>query len=81
MTNWQSLGIGGLQGRRGYPRSDDPIEEGVPAQDDGQLLSEAGARLLEVWQPPLPRGCGKLNCYLIMLSSLPLFAVPDPKHS
>ena len=25
-------------------------QEGVPAQDDGQLLLEAGPRLLEVWE-------------------------------
>jgi hypothetical protein len=51
-----------LQGRRGHPRPDVPQQEGLPAQDDGQLLSEAGTGLLEVGQLPVPRG-GRLQAF------------------
>jgi hypothetical protein len=51
-----------LPGRRGHPRPHVPQQEGLPAQDDGQLLSEAGARLLEVGQLPVPRG-GRLQAF------------------
>jgi hypothetical protein len=51
-----------LPGRRGHPRPHVAQQEGLPAQDDGQLLSEAGIGLLEVGQLPVPRG-GRLQAF------------------
>ena len=46
---------GGLQGCRRYPRPHDLVQEGLPAENDGQLLPEARSGFLEVWQLSLPR--------------------------
>jgi len=46
---------GGLQGNRGYPRSDGPVQEDARAQDHGKLLPEVGHGLQQGGKPALPR--------------------------
>ena len=41
---------GGIQGSRRYPQPDGTLQEITQTPDDGQLLPEAWARFLEVWQ-------------------------------
>lgn len=50
----QLMFLGSIQSGRGHSRPDSAVQEVPKTLPDGQLLSETGACLLEVWQWPLP---------------------------